>query len=186
MQTRHTNALVYLLLLAAAPSRALPAALPASNDTVDASTNPIQMNSSQITVSPAILDNTTSTNDTDIDKMTQVQILDTINNNTVDELAPSSSILRPGDISIKKGGGGAGTRGSGSSSGGGSGSTGSSNTGSGTAGSGGSTEEWPLFYYLWFPSTLFTSSATTVDTFTVMTRAVALAVATTLATSWIF
>jgi hypothetical protein len=100
MPTRHPKAFLYLLGVTLAVASVLPTALPASNSSVGAPVNLIQANCSQDTNN--ITANTASSTDEAVDDVIQVHTLGTVDGPL-------------GDISIKKGGGGAGSRGSWSS-----------------------------------------------------------------------
>ncbi|KAI0533822.1 hypothetical protein GGR58DRAFT_485253 [Xylaria digitata] len=132
MPARNPNALLQFLVLGISLVSALQVDVIASNSTRSVTTPLIQTVSSTPTASfIEFLSSTTAVDNTEVNDATQGQIINEVND-TINTTPPDSIGLPAGAISIKKGGGAAGTRGSGSS-GGGSSSGGSSSSGDGTS-----------------------------------------------------
>ncbi len=134
------NTLLQLILLAIPLASASLVDLPTSNSTVGMTAGSIHASSSSITSLTTLLVSAAPSTDANVAEMAENKIPGTVNS-TVNEMTLSSGGLPTGDISIKKGGGAAGSHGGGFSGGGGSGGRiGSSGSSGGRGGSGGINE----------------------------------------------
>ncbi|TGJ83267.1 hypothetical protein E0Z10_g5479 [Xylaria hypoxylon] len=125
MPTSNTNVPLQLLVFGISLASALQVHVTASNNNVDVNAHPIQTINSLPTARPTeLLVSTTPAAATKADEITQDQIIDQIIDtvkdtvhSTINETVLNSTGFPVGAISIKKGGGAAGSRGSGSSGG---------------------------------------------------------------------